>query len=190
MVIVAVGGLPAACSAEPQAHSSDNSSFSAAGPWAGEFAESVEGASEFEKAILSDGAITPAELEEAQHRKRDCMLDSGIRWTIFEDGTSEGKSSDGGELGPAEEVNGTLRKCSHRFDRSVTYLFNEMRRNPEKQDEAAISVACLRAAGLVDASYTERRWREENDTGEFSFSQWDAAAVQCRLDPLGLWREE
>ncbi|MBT2502747.1 hypothetical protein [Curtobacterium sp. ISL-83] len=153
-----------------------------------EFEESLRDASPFETAILRDGVITAAELEEAQERKRVCMLDAGIRWKIFDDGTSEGEPVDGSALGSTEDVNATLQRCSRQFDRSVTYLFNEVRRNPEKQDDATITVACLRDAGVVGADYTERRWREENDSGAFAFNQWDPAATQCRLDPLGLWR--
>jgi hypothetical protein len=67
-------------------------------------------------------------------------------------------------------------------------LFNEVRRNPEKQDDAEITVACLKEAGLVTKAYSEREWRDEDDKGVYSYDQWAPEAVQCRLDPLGLWR--
>jgi hypothetical protein len=82
-----------------------------------------------------------------------------------------------------------MLRCSAVYDSTITYLFNEIRRNPEKRDEAEISVACLRAAGLVGKGYTERRWRAEYDEGAFSFDEWSTDAVQCREDPLGLWRD-
>ncbi|WFR68169.1 hypothetical protein P9139_07660 [Curtobacterium flaccumfaciens] len=181
--------LLAGCSHEEvgpvTAHASE---FTAAGPWAAEFAESAATASAYQKAILSDGKVTADELAEAQNRASSCMKDFGYDYTTAEDGTSEASPLPGRKARDAETVNEYMLQCSGEFDSAVTYLFNEVRRNPEKQDEAKMTVACLREAGLVDGSYTERLWRAEYDEGVFSFSEWDPAAVQCRLDPLGLWR--
>ncbi|GAA3340593.1 hypothetical protein GCM10017714_20950 [Curtobacterium pusillum] len=185
---VLVGALLTACSAEPEGQGLAHESFASAGPWAEEFAASSEHASEFETAILRDGVITPAELEEAQSRKRRCMLDAGIIWDIFDDGTSQAEAADGGALGPTDEVHAVLDRCARRFDRSVTYLFNEIRRNPERQDEAKITVTCLRNAGVVGPEYDELRWRADDEEGTYPFDVYDARVEECRLDPLGLWR--
>ena len=87
-------------------------------------------------------------------------------------------------------TNRVLEGCEARWDSSITMLFEETRRNPQKRDEAAINVACLRKAGVVPKSYSERDWRAENDKGVYSFDEYSAEATQCRLDPLGLWRDE
>jgi hypothetical protein len=117
------------------------------------------------------------------------MRDAGYDLQVADDGTSSLSRIDGADLPEMDVVEAVRRRCAHQFDRSITYLFNEVRRNPEKQDEAKITVACLRKSGLVGRDYTERKWRSENDTGMFSFGDYDPAAVQCRLDPLGLWRQ-
>lgn len=164
--------------------------FSAAGAWAQDFADAAGPASAYERSVLADGEITAAEISDAQSRTRACMHDSGYEYTVAEDGTGEAKRLDGKVPSGIDEVNRPLQDCEARFDRSITNLYNEVRRNPEKQDEAEIAVACLRGAGLVGADYSERKWRAEYDSGVFSFNEWAADAVQCRLDPLGLWREQ
>lgn len=161
----------------------------AAGPWAQEFGESLALASDYEARVLRDGEISAAELADAQARDRACMRDAGYDLQVADDGTSSLSRIDGADLPEAGIVDSVRRRCAHQFDMSITYLFNEVRRNPEKQDEAKITVACLRKSGLVGRGYTERKWRSENDTGVFSFDEYDPAAVQCRLDPLGLWRQ-
>jgi hypothetical protein len=80
------------------------------------------------------------------------------------------------------------QECSKRSDRNISSLFEQIRRNPEKRDEAKISVTCLRRAGVVGSPYSERQWRSEDDSGVFSFDEWYPAAVHPREDPLGLGR--
>jgi hypothetical protein len=158
------------------------------GPWASEFVEAISNASDFERSVLYDGAVTAEELAEAHEKTRRCMADAGYQYRQFDDGTSEVSAADGRDLPSIDVVNTAMRRCNARFDRSITMLFTDVRRNPQKQDEAKITVACLREAGLVGKDYTERKWRSEYDTGVFSFPEYDAGAIQCRLDPLGLWR--
>lgn len=186
---IAAVGLVGCAQADAAPRVVDPSGFSAAGPWAGEFAESAADASPYQRQILSDGTISAREVADAQSRMSACMRDLGYDYTTAEDGTSEASPLPGRKAEDAAAMNDSKSKCAKDFDSDVTYLFNEVRRNPEKQDEAMITVACLRAARLVDDTYTERDWRDQNDDGNFSFSPWDPAAVQCRLDPLGLWRQ-
>jgi hypothetical protein len=161
----------------------------AAGAWADDFAEAATGLSDFQSRIIADGQITAAELQEAQARMSACMEDLGHTFTTSEDGRSESVPLPGHEADDIDTVNEYKHRCSETYDSTITYLFNEIRRNPEKRDEAEISVACLRAAGLVGKGYKERQWRAEYDEGDFSFDEWSADAVQCREDPLGLWRD-
>lgn len=164
-------------------------SVAAAGPWAQEFGESLADVSEYESAVLEDGRITAAELTDAQARDRACMRDAGYDLQDADDGTSSVSRLDGRDLPATDVVNAVKQRCAARFDRNITFLYNEVRRNPEKQDDAKITAACLRRSGIVDKGYTERQWRAENDTGQFSFNDYAPAAAQCRLDPLGLWRD-
>lgn len=185
---VVVASTVSGCAGTAVKHSVDRADLAAAGAWEQEFADAIGEASEYEGSILGDGVITAAERAEAQAKVRACMADAGFDYRDHDDGTAEMQRSDGGDLPSVDRSNDVLRGCRHRFDRNVTYLHNEVRRNPEKLDEAAIAVACLRTAGLVGKGYTEWTWRAENDTGVWSFDEWDGDAVQCRLDPLGLWR--
>jgi hypothetical protein len=189
VAVIAATGLVGCAHADAAPPVVDPSSFSAAGPWADEFAESASDTSPYQRRILSDGTISAQEVADAQSRMSTCMRDVGYDYVTAEDGTSEASPLPGRKAEDAAAINDSKSKCAKEFDSDVTYLFNEVRRNPQKQDEAEITVACLRAARLVDDTYTEREWRTQNDDGNFSFSPWDPAAVQCRLDPLGLWRQ-
>jgi hypothetical protein len=178
------------CSAQSDARRLVSASdFASAGAWAPESADAVAEASPYEAEVLADGVITAAERSDAQARTGECMRDAGYRYREFDDGTAEMERVDGRPITSVNPSNDVLRGCERRFDRNISYLYNEIRRNPEKRDEAEIAVACLRASGLVDSDYTERSWRADNDTGDFPFGDYDAAAVQRRLDPLGLWRK-
>lgn len=192
MAAIVLGALLAstACSAEAAQPEVDPADFVSAGPWAAEFAEDARDASAYERKILADGVITPSELADAQSRMNSCMADYGYRYSTADDGTSEADPLSGNTPKSVETVNKYMRECSKQFDGAVTYLHNEVRRNPERLDEARIAVRCLRAAGLVDKEYSERRWRSEYDEGVFSFDEWDPAAVECRKDPLGLVKDE
>lgn len=188
--MLATGAL-AGCTSGPTDARHDTRSALADDPWGAEFAQARDEGSPYERNVLADGVVTAAEVIESHRRVQTCMRGGGfdLEWT--EENTYEVTASDGSEL--TKDVDAALEQlrlaCLDRWDHSITYLFTETRRNPEKQDDAKITAACLRKSGLVGADYTERRWRSENDTGSFSFDEYDPAAVQCRLDPLGLWRQ-
>jgi hypothetical protein len=178
------------CAQGSSAASEESQTLPAAGRWSTEFGEAIAIASDYEAAVLRDGRITAAELADAQARDRSCMRDAGYDLQIDnDDGTSSLSRTDGADLPPSSVVDDVWRGCAHRFDRSISHLYREVRRNPDKQDDAKITAACLRRSGIVDKGYTEHQWRAENDTGQFSFNDYDPAAMQCRLDPLGLWRD-
>lgn len=167
------------------------SSLAPAGPWADEFREALgAGVSSYEEKILADGQITTAEVEDVHGRVSGCLADSGLGIKYDPDGGFDLLSLDGKYPDDFfDRSDPVLRACEKKYDEYVTMLFEESRRNPEKQDEAKITVACLRRVGVVGNDYTERKWRAESDSGVFSFNEYDKRAQQCRLDPLGLWRE-
>lgn len=186
--------LLAGCSADKSsnaARSTDDASLEHAGPWAEDFRDALaHGVSDYEAGILSDGQVTTAEVEDAHDRISRCLEDSGYTITYSADGGFEIGSLRGAS--PSNDMtrtNAVLEACEKRYDEYVTMLFQETRRNPEKQDEAKITVACLRKAGIVGKAYTERKWQSEYDSGVFSFNDSDPRAQQCDLDPLGLWRD-
>jgi len=179
------------CAQEPRPSANptpDAAAFAGAGAWAGDFAEAASGASSYERKILADGSISAAELSDSRQRMRSCMHDFGYRYTEHADGTTEAEPTARGSVTDVDDADADERmlECSRRFDRNVSLLYDDTRRNPEKQDEAEIAVVCLRRAGLVNGSYSERRWRSEYDAGAFSFDEWAPAAIHCRNDPLEL----
>lgn len=189
VVLVVLAVIPAAGCSHAAVPASRPTVSPSAGPWSDEFVESLEGASPYERSILADGVVTPAELAEAQSKKRACLRAAGYRWDIEEDGTSSLDPLTAGAKPSTEVMTAAYQACSRRFDRSVTYLFDEVRRNPERRDEAEIMVACLRKVGLVGSDYSERQWRQDDDAGQYPFGNLDPRFVQCRLDPLDLWRK-
>lgn len=161
-----------------------------AGRWEPEFREALSlGVSDYEAGVLSDGRVTAAELEETHRRVDRCLADSGYSISYATDGGFEIGSLKGPPpSNDMSKTNRVLEACEKQYDESITFLYESTRRNPQKQDEAAITVRCLQKAGLVGKDYSERKWRAEYDAGVFSFPEYDTAAKQCTLDPLGLWR--
>jgi len=191
---VASALLLSSCSAPAERHEpdrSDGASLQSAGPWKADFREALRGGvSRYEAAILEDGRVTSAELEDAHAHVQRCLSTSGLHIAYDPDGGFALESVDGKYPDDFfERSDPVLRACEKRYDEYVTMLFQETRRNPEKRDEAEITVACLRKAGLVGKDYSERQWRKEDETGEYSFPGLDPRAQQCRFDPLGLWRQ-
>jgi len=171
---------------EPTPDRVDPAAFTAAGPWAAEFAEAA--LAPYQVEILSDGVITAEERADARSRTSKCMRGHGYRYEEHRDGAADidplHRQSES-----IEQVASYLADCSRRFDHDISMLFDAVRRNPEHRAEAAIQVACLQRSGVVGADYTERRWRSEQADDRFSFEQWSPEATQCRLDPLGLGRQ-
>jgi hypothetical protein len=191
LVFLTATGSAAGCAATTTETVQSAHRESPSGPWTAEFAAAKAEASRYEATVLADDTITESELSDSHARMVRCMRDGGFTLTWSEENTYQVEESGGADL--TASVDARLEEvrlsCRERWDHNITYLFTEVRRNPEKQDEAKITVDCLRKSGLVGGSYSERKWRAENDTGRFSFDEYGRAAVQCRLDPLGLWRE-
>ncbi|MBE7162505.1 MAG: hypothetical protein INR72_14790 [Williamsia herbipolensis] len=194
-VVVLVALVLAGCSSRSPVHqppAADPSQLGLTGPWAQDFADAMASStSDYERKVLADGRVTDSELADAHHHVDACLRDSGYTIRYARDGGFDvDKLGRGSASDDMTRTNRVLEGCEARWDSSITMLFEETRRNPQKRDEAAINVACLRKAGVVPKSYSERDWRAENDKGVYSFDEYSAEATQCRLDPLGLWRDE
>jgi hypothetical protein len=193
LCVVAIAVVPG-CATEKDARETRAGSTPTAlsGPWGQEFAEAVaDSKSSYERSVLRDGVVTSKELADAHSRMNRCLADADMKITYYEDGGFELGSRDGGEPpGGFESSNRILEACEAKFDRYVTSLYQQTRRNPEKQDDAKITVACLRKSGLVGADYTPKRWQRDYDAQKFPYDEWSAEAKQCEYDPLGLWRDK
>jgi len=178
------------CSGAGGAGSSPAPSVSA-GPWAADFVSAFDDSeSAYERGVLSDGRVTTQELEDAHAKVDKCLRDSELTISYFADGGFEVGSTVG--KSPSNDIGRTnkiLEACESKFDQSITFLFEETRRNPGKLDDAKITVPCLRKAGLVGRDYTEEQWRKDQDADAFPFDSMGEQAKQCALDPLALWRQ-
>lgn len=187
-VVLALGA--SGCSDAGGGSASPTPSISA-GPWATDFASAFDDSeSGYERGVLADGRITTQELEDAHAKIDTCLRDSELTISYFADGGFEVGSTVGkspsNDIGRTNEI---LEACEAEFDQSITFLFQETRRNPGKLDEAKITVPCLRKAGLVGPDYTEEQWRKDQDADAYPFDSMGEQAKQCALDPLGLWRQ-
>ncbi|RDV44356.1 hypothetical protein DOE76_13320 [Leifsonia sp. ku-ls] len=159
------------------------------GPWASDFQKAFADAkTEWERDVLRDGVVTAAEYEQSRAHVRSCLGDAG--YTISWD--EQGGFALGAKSGTYpddffERSDPVLRQCESRWAGSIPFLFEQVRRNPAKKDEATIQVACLKAAGLVDETYSKQRWSRDNEKGDFPFDPTSESARQCSLDPLSLW---
>ena len=184
---VAVASL-AGCSASDTPEKTANS-LRITGPWASDFQVAYANAkSDYERSVLEDGDVTAAEYEQSKSHVRSCLGDAGytINWDErggFELGSTSGKYPDDF----FERSDPVLQQCEAKWAGSILYLFEQMRRNPQKQDEAALQVACLKSVALVDATYTNEQWRRDNEKGFFPFDDRSDDATRCEVDPLGLW---
>ncbi|WP_123937513.1 hypothetical protein [Curtobacterium sp. PhB137] len=190
-VMAAAVLLLSGCTPAVEATNSSDAHLAMAGPWAEEFRAALDdGVSDFEFKVLADGEVTTAELEAAHERVGRCLADSGLRIDYDPDGGFGLESLDGRYPdGFFERSDPILRKCEETADEYVTYLYEETRRNPDRLDDAKITVPCLRRAGLVGPDYTEEQWRKDQDADAFPFDSMGEQAKQCALDPLGLWRQ-
>lgn len=166
----------------------DDTDFS--GPWAEDFrAAYQESESEYERSVIRDGMVTADELEDAHSRIDRCLRDSDLTVEYDPDGGFEIASTVGeAPSNDMSRTNRVLEACEARYDQRITMLFQQTRRNPEKLDDAKITVTCLRESGLVGPDYSTRQFREDYDSYEFPFDTLDEQWRQCDLDPLGLWR--
>lgn len=167
----------------------DAADLELSGPWADVFAEALdESESAVEREILADGVVTSTELEQAHDGVRRCLADSGLAVDYSPDGGFELTDLDGDAPDmPFERSDAALQACETRFDSWVTFLYEQVRRNPERLDEGTIQVRCLADAGLVDPSYGRDDWEADDESGTFPFDTQSEAAQSCLRDPLGLW---
>lgn len=167
-------------------------SLSLDGPWASEFQKGFADAkSEWERDVLRDGIVTATEYQQSRAHVRSCLGDAGLTITWNESGGfSLGSKSGSYPDDFFDRADPILQQCESQWAGWIPVLFEQVRRNPEKKDEGTIQVACLKAAGLVDKTYSKQRWSRDNETGDLPFDPMSESARRCSLDPLSLWLTE
>lgn len=185
--IAAVLGALAGCSSSPPETAAQTISLT--GPWATEFQTAFANAkSVWERDVLRDGAVSASEYEQSRSHMRSCVGDAGYTITWDERGGFElGSKSEEYPDDFFDRSDRILQGCEAEWAGSIPFLFEQVRRNPDRKDEATIQVACLASAGLVDDTYSAQRWRRDNEQDAFPFDALSDAAVRCAADPLALW---
>jgi hypothetical protein len=187
-VIILAAVCLVGCSSAPSQQSTA-SPLAATGPWADEFRTAYADAkSDFERTVLVDSEITSAEYEQSKNHLRACLADANLTITWddrggFELGSKRGDYPDDF----FERSDPVLRQCEMRWTGAILYLYEQIRRNPLRQDESALQIACLKGGGLIDETYTKEQWRRDNENDSLPFDRRGTQATRCELDPLGLW---
>jgi hypothetical protein len=186
LIVMAAGLLGCSGADAPQPSVSP---LSISGPWASDFQTAYAHAkSDYVRGVLADGEVSAAEYEQSRNHVRSCLADSGltITWNErggFELGAKNGQYPDGF----FERSDPILQECETKWAGWIPVMYEQVRRNPQKQDEAALQITCLRNAGLIDETYTKAQWRRDNENDSFPFKRRSGPATACELDPLGLW---
>lgn len=152
------------------------------GPWAEAFAQAwLDASTDEQRAILADGKITDAEYADVRQGLVDCIAGFGATVTLGPYGTF---SIDPGGLSDTQLNDDILPECEQQTVGQITFLYEQLARNPQNRDEAELMVECLRRVGVVGPAYSAAQWRadSESQTG----LDWDDPRIrQCGLDPLG-----
>jgi len=160
------------------------------GPWAAEFSELYSKATtDFERAVLEDGAITDQEFAEMSERFRSCLSAANIEFSGFEsDGSFEAQTPDSLEGAAAHDKFSQCGKDAG--EPGIGALHAWIARNPDNQDEGTIVVACLVREGLVNSDYSSEDWARDVATSPVPAFVPDDQQEKyngCTADPLGIY---
>ncbi|WP_423923320.1 hypothetical protein ACPEEZ_04715 [Frigoribacterium sp. 2-23] len=157
------------------------------GPYGVEFQEAYKGApSDEERHVLEDGIVTTQEYDAARQAVQACMADAGMYVTYDDDGGfAAGRRDEKYPDGSFEQINAQVERCEAAHDRSIRFLYELVRRNPERLDDRKIEYDCLVEHDLIADDYTKEKFDADFDEG---VSPPDPTGLvrQCHLDPLGL----
>lgn len=180
------------------AGSNDAAASSAAfsGPWGAQYQRAYEGAqTERGKRILEDEQVTDAEISEIRSAYASCLAQSGITATFDSSGGGSIQYPQGQDA-LAEQAQSA---CDKQTDyKSIEFLYEVTKSNPNNTDQVPQLVQCLVRHGLVDASMTAEEYKQivsdpaksEETFGKYldsSRADYDAAGAtaftQCQSDP-------
>lgn len=158
-----------------------------AGPYGAEFQREYEDApNDEQRRVLEDGIITRQEYDAARQGVQACMADAGM-YVEYDDGGgfTAGRLDEKYPDGSFEQIDAQVERCEAEHDEGIRFLYELVRRNPERLDDRKIEYDCLVEHGLVDEGYTKEKFDADFDEG---VSPPDPTGLvrQCHLDPLGL----
>jgi len=166
------------------------------GPWAEQLRyEFASSSAEFARLALADGVITDQELSEVQTRFASCLTDFGFTKINFSNGGAFSLSPPA-KYQTSDTTSALFRESQDLVKRcrddsgfiQVSNMYWQMRRNPTKQNEAAIIAACLVRSGAVEKGYDAQAYQNDiaNNTGPINEASPDWPYWQkCNADPLG-----
>ncbi|WNM24288.1 hypothetical protein [Demequina capsici] len=155
--------------------------------WASEFEAAYRGStSDLQRTILADETITDQELAALQDAFTTCLSSRGYTDISF---ASNGGFSERAPAGTSDDdENATVQTCEDiawGSQGGLTYgLYFEVARNPARQDESEIMVACLVRQGLVDPSYTAEDYVSDSASGAPPFDPASVEFRECNANPL------
>lgn len=160
------------------------------GPWAELFRDEYARAPNDEiRGYLSDEVITEAENQAVTEAFRKCMSSRGLTFDGFE---FDGSYSFGfAQVSNSDDANEIATECemSSGADQ-VSFLYHQMKLNPENRDLAPDIAACLVRAGVVPTEYTAKEYTEyhlweQTTTDAVSAKEAENA---CQKDLAGAFR--
>ncbi|MBF4575334.1 hypothetical protein [Frondihabitans sp. VKM Ac-2883] len=154
------------------------------GPFAPQFESAwAEATTTLQRKILADGEITARENSEVQDSFVECMAASQVK-VSWSEGGGFSLAPLGSSMDP-EEANEPVSKCERESTGPISWLYYEVRSNPENQDIFELMAKCLEGAGVVERGYSAADYKREFEADAFRFDETDESFRQCNLDPTG-----
>ncbi|MBC9954148.1 hypothetical protein ICM05_05735 [Leucobacter sp. cx-42] len=160
------------------------------GPWADLFRDEYSRAPNDEiRGYLSDEVISEAENQAVTEAFRKCMNSRGLTFDDFEyDGSYRFGYT---QVSGPDEANEIATDCEMSTGADqVSFLYHQIKLNPENTDRNPDIAACLVRAGVVPSNYTADDYKDY-PVWEQAITKVDAAKATeeaCRRDPSGAFR--
>lgn len=150
---------------------------------------------DFLNTIIADDVITADEMNEYQRRVRNCYADDGYKYIQTDEaGAGAYESLDGGSVNTDDRFMNTVQRCGSDsgYD-SITRLYYDAVRNPDRLDLSPYVVQCFIDHGFVGQSYSvaDLIRNSQQRTGPYAILDaegWDSVrggqVYECGSDPL------
>lgn len=183
VTLVALSGCTSASDDRPSIRASGEPRF--VGPYASEFQRAWSDATtDLQRAILADESITARENGELQDTFVACMAADEVIVTWNDGGGFSLRPTTQG--GDPRSANRSVDRCEKSSTGPVSWLYYEVRANPEKQDIYQVMASCLVREGLVDKGYGADDYKRDFEADTLPLDEMDRRFRLCNQDPLGL----
>lgn len=155
------------------------------GPWSDWFSRiyAADSTTDGQRAVLADGVIDDQEYVALRNDFKACLQDLGVPVTLEADGGYSVGTD--GNLNEMQVTGDAVPACERDTVGAVASLYENIRRNPDQEDEFSLMVDCLQRSGVVGDTYTEAQYVSDLDNG--TGLEWGSPAVRdCARDPLGI----